>query len=133
MLCLRVLIGRGLHKPHVSGGPKVKCCVEGIEGQWPAHTTCAPARLAPAFLARPPTLVLAPLLPRLHADFTAVYASGIAGIAGPSPDELADDLEPLFDAIVREVSPPKVQVWQQEDSCFVRGVCRLETCRSGNV
>lgn len=39
-----------------------------------------------------------------------VYASGIAGIAGPSPEELADDLEPLFDLIVREVAPPTVQV-----------------------
>ena len=44
------------------------------------------------------------------ADFTAVYASGIAGIAGTSPDDMSDDLEPLFDAIVREVSPPTVQV-----------------------
>lgn len=33
----------------------------------------------------------------------------MAGIAGPSPDELAEDLEPLFDMIVREVAPPTVQ------------------------
>jgi hypothetical protein len=40
----------------------------------------------------------------------------MAGIAGPSPDELADDLEPLFDAIVKEVSPPAVQVrWGEGD------------------
>ncbi|KAL4423835.1 hypothetical protein ABPG75_001136 [Micractinium tetrahymenae] len=43
-------------------------------------------------------------------DFSVVYASGMAGIAGPSPDELADDLEPLFDMIVREVAPPSVQM-----------------------
>ncbi|KAL4446235.1 hypothetical protein ABPG77_003042 [Micractinium sp. CCAP 211/92] len=43
-------------------------------------------------------------------DFPVVYASGMAGIAGPSPDELADDLEPLFDMIVREVAPPTVQM-----------------------
>lgn len=43
-------------------------------------------------------------------DFPVVYASGIAGIAGPSPDELADNLEPLLDMIVREVAPPAVQV-----------------------
>lgn len=47
-----------------------------------------------------------------------VYASGIAGIAGPSPDELADDLEPLFDMIVREVAPPAVQV-RWAGGCFV--------------
>lgn len=33
----------------------------------------------------------------------------MAGIAGPSPDELSDDLEPLFDMIIREVAPPTVQ------------------------
>ena len=44
------------------------------------------------------------------ADFPVVYASGIAGIAGDSPDALADDLEPLFEAIVREVAPPSVQM-----------------------
>ncbi|CAL8466846.1 g6382 [Coccomyxa elongata] len=41
-------------------------------------------------------------------DFPVVYASGVNGIAGGSPADLADDLAPLFEAIVREVSPPKV-------------------------
>ena len=36
-------------------------------------------------------------------DFPVVYASGVNGIAGGSPAELADDLAPLFEAIVREV------------------------------
>ncbi|KAL4854395.1 putative elongation factor TypA-like SVR3 [Chlorella vulgaris] len=43
-------------------------------------------------------------------DFTAVYASAISGIAGMSPSAMAEDMEPLFDAIVRDVSPPKVQM-----------------------
>ena len=42
-------------------------------------------------------------------DFPVIYASGQAGVAGPSATELADDLSPLFDAIVREVSPPRVR------------------------
>ena len=42
-------------------------------------------------------------------DFPVVYASGQAGVAGDSPTELAEDLQPLFDAIVREVSPPRVR------------------------
>ena len=36
-------------------------------------------------------------------DFPVVYASGVNGIAGGSPEELADDLAPLFEAIVKEV------------------------------
>lgn len=42
-------------------------------------------------------------------DFPVVYASGAAGVAGASPAELADDLAPLFEAIVREVAPPAVK------------------------
>lgn len=41
-------------------------------------------------------------------DFPIVYASGINGIAGPSPDELAPDMTPLFETIVDIVEPPKV-------------------------
>ena len=36
-------------------------------------------------------------------DFPVVYASGVNGIAGGDPQELADDLAPLFEAIVKEV------------------------------
>ena len=43
-------------------------------------------------------------------DFPIVYASGANGTAGPSPEELAPDLVPLFDAIVMHVSPPAVRV-----------------------
>jgi GTP-binding protein len=41
-------------------------------------------------------------------DFPVVYASGVHGIAGTSPDAMAEDLQPLFEAIIKEVSPPKV-------------------------
>ena len=33
-----------------------------------------------------------------------VYASGANGIAGDDPKSLAENLEPLFECIVREVS-----------------------------
>jgi GTP-binding protein len=36
-------------------------------------------------------------------DFPVVYASGVNGIAGMKPDDLAEDLQPLFETIVREV------------------------------
>ena len=64
----------------------------------------------PASHTHPHPSLLPPAPPRLPADFPVVYASGIAGIAGPSPEELADDLEPLFDCIVKEVAAPVVQV-----------------------
>jgi GTP-binding protein len=41
-------------------------------------------------------------------DFSVVYASAIQGVAGLEPDELADDMTPLLDLIVREVPPPNV-------------------------
>ena len=36
-------------------------------------------------------------------DFPVIYASGVNGIAGDSPDNMAQTLEPLFEAVVREV------------------------------
>jgi len=42
-------------------------------------------------------------------DFTVVYASGIQGRAGMEPDELADDMGPLFDAVMDSIDPPKVE------------------------
>jgi GTP-binding protein len=41
-------------------------------------------------------------------DFPVVYASGVNGIAGMNPTDLAADLQPLFETIVREVAPPAV-------------------------
>ena len=36
-------------------------------------------------------------------DFPVIYCSGFKGIAGPKPDQLAADLEPLFEMIIKEV------------------------------
>lgn len=43
-------------------------------------------------------------------DFPIVYASALNGVAGPEPDNLADDMTPLFEAIVEHVEAPKVDV-----------------------
>ena len=40
-------------------------------------------------------------------DFPVVYASGVQGTAGSSPETLAETLAPLFEAIVKEVRPPQ--------------------------
>lgn len=40
-------------------------------------------------------------------DFPIVYASGLAGKAGTTP-ELDDDMEALFDSIVKNIPPPTV-------------------------
>lgn len=52
-------------------------------------------------------------------DFPVVYASGMSGIAGDEPDQLAEDLEPLFEAIIREVPPPLVDL---------NGPVRMQVC-----
>jgi GTP-binding protein len=41
-------------------------------------------------------------------DFPIVFASAIQGIAGLDHEAMADDMTPLFDAIIREVPAPKV-------------------------
>ncbi|KAK3272565.1 putative elongation factor TypA-like svr3, chloroplastic [Cymbomonas tetramitiformis] len=41
-------------------------------------------------------------------DFPVIFASGMNGIAGPEPDELAENLEPMFEMIVNDVPPPFV-------------------------
>lgn len=43
-------------------------------------------------------------------DFPIVYASALNGIAGLDPEEMSDDMTPLFEAIVEHVEPPKVDV-----------------------
>jgi len=40
-------------------------------------------------------------------DFRVIYASGIQGRAGEDPDDLKEDLGPLFDAIMESIPPPK--------------------------
>lgn len=42
-------------------------------------------------------------------DFRVVYASGLLGKAGNEADALADDMGPLFDAILESIDPPKVE------------------------
>lgn len=39
-----------------------------------------------------------------------MYASGIHGKAGLEPDSLADDLEPLFETVLRCVPEPRVDM-----------------------
>jgi GTP-binding protein len=39
-------------------------------------------------------------------EFPIVYANARAGRAGPAPDELADDLRPLFDALLETIPAP---------------------------
>ena len=43
-------------------------------------------------------------------EFPIVYASALNGIAGPEPDEMAEDMTPLFEAIVEHVQPPQVDL-----------------------
>ncbi|AKF94348.1 translational GTPase TypA [Brevibacillus laterosporus] len=40
-------------------------------------------------------------------DFPIVYASGIKGIAGKEPDNLSEDLKPLFDTIIEGIPAPE--------------------------
>ncbi|CAJ0992173.1 GTP-binding protein TypA/BipA [Sodalis praecaptivus] len=43
-------------------------------------------------------------------DFLIVYASALNGIAGLEHEEMADDMTPLFESIVKNVEAPKVDV-----------------------
>ena len=43
-----------------------------------------------------------------QADFPVTYARALEGRAGLDPETLADDLQPLFDAIVNHLPPPQV-------------------------
>ncbi|GAA3929519.1 translational GTPase TypA [Litoribacillus peritrichatus] len=43
-------------------------------------------------------------------DFPVIYASALNGLAGTEPDELADDMTPLFEMIVDKVPAPDVDV-----------------------
>jgi GTP-binding protein TypA/BipA len=42
-------------------------------------------------------------------EFPIVYANARAGRAGPEPDELADDLRPLFDVLLARIPAPSYQ------------------------
>jgi len=41
-------------------------------------------------------------------DFPIIYASALNGVAGQEPDDLAEDMTPLFEMITERVSAPKV-------------------------
>ena len=43
-------------------------------------------------------------------DFPIIYASALNGVAGLEHDDLAADMTPLFEAIVKYVEPPKVEL-----------------------
>ncbi|MEH6642965.1 translational GTPase TypA [Vreelandella glaciei] len=43
-------------------------------------------------------------------DFPIIYCSALNGIAGMDPEELADNMDPMFQAIVDIVEPPKVEL-----------------------
>ncbi len=43
-------------------------------------------------------------------DFPIIYASALNGIAGLDHEDMAEDMTPLFEAIVEKVSPPDVQL-----------------------
>lgn len=44
----------------------------------------------------------------MQCDFQAIYASGIKGQAGLSADNLAEDLGPLFESIIRCIPGPHI-------------------------
>ncbi|MCA6063848.1 translational GTPase TypA [Thalassolituus marinus] len=43
-------------------------------------------------------------------DFPVIYASALNGIAGNDPDDMAEDMSPLFQMIVDHVQPPAVEI-----------------------
>ena len=56
-------------------------------------------------------------------DFTTVYASGLNGIAGMEPDNLSNDMGPLFDAVMTSIDPPKVSSLDSDDlQCLVSNI-----------
>ena len=70
------------------------------------YTLVLPLRLEIVAVGGRPCLALSCRLNLLQ----VVYASGANGIAGDDPSTLAEDLEPLFECIVREVAPPSVRL-----------------------
>ena len=43
-------------------------------------------------------------------DFPVMYTSAINGIAGPSPDNMSENMDPLFEALVEHVKAPNVDL-----------------------
>jgi GTP-binding protein len=44
-----------------------------------------------------------------QADFPIIYGIGLEGVAGYSPDKIADDLTPLFETVIKEIPAPEVE------------------------
>ena len=55
-------------------------------------------------------------------DFPIIYASALNGVAGLEHEELAEDMTPLFEAIVQHVEPPKVEL----DAPFQMQISQLD-------
>jgi GTP-binding protein len=55
-------------------------------------------------------------------DFPVIYASALNGVAGPEPDQLADDMSPLLEMIVARVPPPPAD----SNGPFQMQICALD-------
>ncbi|MDG6895640.1 translational GTPase TypA [Volucribacter amazonae] len=55
-------------------------------------------------------------------DFPIIYASALNGVAGLDHEDLAPDMTPLFEAIVKYVEPPKVEL----DAPFQMQISQLD-------
>jgi GTP-binding protein len=55
-------------------------------------------------------------------DFPVIYASALNGVAGPEPDQLAEDMSPLLEMIVARVSPPPAD----SNGPFQMQICALD-------
>jgi GTP-binding protein len=56
-------------------------------------------------------------------DFTTVYASGLQGISGTTPTDMASDMKPLFDAVKACIDPPKVETTEGNQlQCLVSNI-----------
>lgn len=56
-------------------------------------------------------------------DFTTVFASGLNGISGLDPNDMADDMEPLFNAIKESVDAPTVKTVEGDAlQCLVSNI-----------
>ena len=51
---------------------------------------------------------LTPTFVLVQCDFQVIYASGIQGKAGLSPEKLGEDLGPLFESIIRCIPGPRI-------------------------
>ncbi|MBP9642281.1 MAG: GTP-binding protein, partial [Budvicia sp.] len=55
-------------------------------------------------------------------DFPIIYASALLGIAGDDHNEMTDNMDPLFEAIVKHVAPPDVD----SDGSFQMQISQLD-------